>query len=142
MKVHDTSSGIISWFARNPVAANLLMVILLVGGMFSALLINKEVFPRFELNRIQVSVAYPGATPDDIEQGIVLKIEEAIEDVTGMEKVTAISREGVGSVTIEVADGYETQDVLDDIKRRVDSISTFLPALKPRKSFSWSHAAM
>ncbi|WP_434355588.1 efflux RND transporter permease subunit [Parasalinivibrio latis] len=145
MQVHNTSSGIISWFARNPVAANLLMIILLVGGTFSALLINKEVFPRFELNRIQVSVAYPGATPDDIEQGIILKIEEAIEDVTGMEKITSIARESVGSVTIEVADGYETKEVLDDIKRRIDGISTF-PAsietpevfqLEPRNNVIW-----
>ena len=66
----NTNKGIIAWFARNSVAANLLMVVLLIGGLFSTALINKEVFPTFELNYLQISVAYPGAAPQEIEEGI------------------------------------------------------------------------
>ncbi len=101
----DTQKGILAWFARNSVAANLLMWALLVGGLFSTVLINKEVFPSFELNLLNISVAYPGAAPQEIEEGINIKIEEAIQDINGIKKVTSVASEGVGSITVEVEDG-------------------------------------
>ena len=106
-------SGIIAWFARNNVAANLLMLVLIGGGLFSAVLINKEVFPSFTLNLINVNVAYPGAAPQEIEEGINIKIEEAIQDVSGIKKITSVASDGVGSVTIEVDDGYDVH--VDDV---------------------------
>lgn len=121
----DTQKGIIAWFAHNSVAANLLMWIVLIGGLFSAVLINKEVYPPFELNLLNISVAYPGAAPQEIEEGINIKIEEAIQDINGIKKVTSVAREGIGTISIEVEDGYDVQNLLDEAKLRLDAISTF-----------------
>ena len=138
-------SGIIAWFARNSVAANLLMLVLIGGGLFSAVLINKEVFPSFTLNLINVNVAYPGAAPQEIEEGINIKIEEAIQDVSGIKKITSVASDGVGSVTIEVDDGYDVQAVLDESKLRIDAIATFpdniekpnIFQIKPENNVIW-----
>ncbi|MCL1037074.1 efflux RND transporter permease subunit [Shewanella submarina] len=141
----DTSKGIIAWFARNNVAANLLMIILLLGGLVSAFTINKKVFPSFDLNYLQVSVAYPGAAPQEIEEGINIKIEEAIEDISGIERITSIASDGFGRVTIQVDEDYEVLDVLDEVKLRIDAIATF-PAniekpdifqINPEQSVLW-----
>ena len=141
----DTQTGILAWFARNSVAANLLMWVLLIGGLFSTVLINKEVFPSFELNLLNISVAYPGAAPQEIEEGINIKIEEAIQDINGIKKVTSVASEGVGSITVEVEDGYEVQAVLDEAKLRLDAISTFpvniekpnIYQIKPENNVIW-----
>ncbi|MCL1141278.1 efflux RND transporter permease subunit [Shewanella gaetbuli] len=141
----QSHSGIIAWFARNNVAANLLMLVLIGGGLFSALLINKEVFPSFTLNLININVAYPGAAPQEIEEGINIKIEEAIEDVSGIKKITSVASDSVGSVTIEVDDDYDVQDVLDEAKLRIDAISTFpdniekpnIFQIKPENNVIW-----
>ncbi|WP_394131183.1 efflux RND transporter permease subunit [Shewanella maritima] len=137
--------GLIAWFARNNVAANLLMIVLIIGGLFSASLINKEVFPTFELNLINVNVAYPGAAPQEIEEGINIKIEESIQDITGIKKVTSVASDSVGSVTIEVEDDYDVQKVLDEAKLRIDSIATFpdniekpnIYQIKPENNVVW-----
>lgn len=142
---HDTSSGIIAWFARNSVAANLLMLILIIGGIFSAFLINKEIFPTIELNYVKISVAYPGAAPQEIEDGINIKIEEAIQDINGIKKVRSIASDGFGEITIEVDDDYEPQKILDEAKLRIDAISTFpvnaekpeIFQIKPQNSVIW-----
>ncbi|MGL4899716.1 MAG: efflux RND transporter permease subunit, partial [Shewanella sp.] len=110
----ETQKGILAWFARNSVAANLLMWSLLIGGLFSAVLINKEVYPAFELKLLTISVAYPGAAPQEIEEGINIKIEEAIQDINGIKKVTSVASEGVGTISIEVEDDYDVQTVLDE----------------------------
>jgi multidrug efflux pump subunit AcrB len=141
----DTNKGIIAWFARNSVAANLLMAALLIGGLFSAVLINKEIFPTFELNLININVAYPGAAPQEIEEGINIKIEEAIQDISGIKKVTSVASDSVGSVTIEVEDGYDVQQVLDEAKLRIDAIATFpdniekpnIYQIKPENNVIW-----
>ncbi|MBR9729416.1 efflux RND transporter permease subunit [Shewanella intestini] len=141
----EKQTGIIAWFARNNVAANLLMFMLIVGGLFSAKLINKEVFPTFELNLININVAYPGAAPQEIEEGINIKIEEAIQDVTGIKKVTSVASDSVGVVTIEVEDDYDVQKVLDEAKIRIDAISTFpdniekpnIYQIKPENNVIW-----
>ncbi|MBB1269106.1 efflux RND transporter permease subunit [Shewanella sp. SR44-3] len=141
----ESPKGLIAWFARNNVAANLLMIVLMVGGLISAITINKEIFPSFSLNLINISVAYPGAAPQEIEEGINIKIEESIQDINGIKKVTSVASEGVGSVSIEVDDGYDVQQVLDEAKLRLDAISTF-PAniekpniyqIKPENNVIW-----
>ncbi|MEH6814232.1 MAG: efflux RND transporter permease subunit, partial [Motiliproteus sp.] len=118
--------GMIAWFAKNPVAANLLMVVILLLGA-NALngRIPLEVFPSGELDVIVVRVMYPGATPREAEEGITIRVEEAIQDLEGIEEMKSGSGEGASVVQVEVADGYETRDLMDDIKSRVDAISTF-----------------
>ena len=120
--------GIIAWFASNHVAANLLMILIIVAGLISASGIRKETNPEFELNMIQVNVPYLGAAPQEVEEGVVIKIEEAIQDLQGIKRIRSNSYEGSGRVTIEVQPEADLTQVLSDVKTRVDAISTF-PAL-------------
>lgn len=116
----------IAWFARNHVAANLLMVTILFAGFYSlASRIPLEVFPSFETDRINVSVTLRGATPEDTELGVAILIEEAVQDLEGIEKITSVSSEGSASVSIEVDSDYDAREMLADIKSRVDAINTF-----------------
>ncbi|MFT5410916.1 MAG: multidrug efflux pump subunit AcrB, partial [Verrucomicrobiales bacterium] len=116
----------IAWFAKNGVAANLLMVVLLVLGIRSAFFVMPiEGFPEFDSDEISVSVSYRGATPAETEEGVVLKIEEAIKDLEGIEEIESRASEGSGTVNIEVEAGYDPREVLDDVKNRIDSINTF-----------------
>ncbi|WP_376696277.1 efflux RND transporter permease subunit [Wenzhouxiangella sp. EGI_FJ10305] len=117
--------NIIAWFAHNSVAANLLMLCLLVGGIVTAFTITKEIQPQIETNYVTVTVPYRGGTPRDVEQGVLIKIEEAIQDLEGIEEIVSTGREGSGSVQVEVDQDYDVLEVLDEIKTRVDSISTF-----------------
>ena len=125
MSTIDTHKGMIAWFARNNVAANLLMIILIIGGVFGAFSVQKQVFPNFELNIIQVRVPYLGAAPQEVEEGVILKVEEAIKDLDGIKKITSTATEGFASVNVEVEDGYDTQIVLDEVKAQVDAIPSF-----------------
>ena len=111
--------------ARNGVAANLLMVFLLVAGLFSLSTIVQEVFPEFSMDTIQISVQYPGATPEEIEESIVQRIEERIKAVEGVKEITANASENVGSVSAEITIDADVSRVLDDIKAEVDRIITF-----------------
>lgn len=116
----------IAWFARNHVAANLLMITILFAGFYSlASRIPLEVFPSFETDRINVSVTLRGATPEDTELGVAILIEEAVQDLEGIEQITSVSSEGSASVSIEVDSDYDAREMLADIKSRVDAINTF-----------------
>ena len=117
--------GPIAWMVRNKVTANLLMILLLAGGVMTSLSIKKEVFPEFELDVVSISVAYPAASPEEVEQGILLVVEEAIQSVEGIKEVTATASEGSGVVRAELLEGEDRQKVLQDIKQEVDRISTF-----------------
>jgi multidrug efflux pump subunit AcrB len=111
--------------AGHSVAANLLMVVFLVGGLIFSTQIKKEVFPDFELDIVTVSMAYPGASPEEVERGIVLAIEEAIQGLDDIKQVTAVAAEGSARVTIEVLDGKNIQRVAQDIQNAVDRITSF-----------------
>ncbi|MFP3364972.1 efflux RND transporter permease subunit [Pseudoalteromonas sp. SIMBA_148] len=116
----------IAWFAKNHVAANLLLVTLLLLGLFSlSTKIPLEVFPSFETDMISVNVSLRGSTPEDVEQGVTIRIEEAVQDLEGIKQIFSRSSEGSGSVTIEVETGYDPRELLADIKSRVDAINTF-----------------
>jgi len=116
----------IAWFAKNHVAANLLLVTLLLSGLFSlSSKIPLEVFPSFETDMISISVSLRGATPEDVEQGVTIRIEEAVQDLEGIKQIFSRSSEGSGSVTVEVETGYDPRELLADIKSRVDAINTF-----------------
>ncbi|MFT5140344.1 MAG: multidrug efflux pump subunit AcrB [Lysobacterales bacterium] len=117
--------SIIEWFARNSVAANLLMMILLIGGLFTVFTIKKESQPKIETNYINISMPFLGASPADVEEGIIIKIEEAIQDVEGIREIISRARTGSGTVTIDVLSDYDVLEVMDEIKNRVDSIPTF-----------------
>ena len=118
-------SAIIEWFARNSVAANLLMMILLVGGLYTAVNIKKESQPRIETNFVTVSMPFLGASPEDVEEGILIKIEEAIQDVEGIKEIQSTARRGSGTVRAEILSEYDIAEVMDEIKSRVDAIPTF-----------------
>ncbi|AQQ00348.1 acriflavine resistance protein B [Pseudoalteromonas aliena] len=116
----------IAWFTKNHVAANLLLVTLLLSGLFSlSSKIPLEVFPSFETDMISVRVSLRGATPEDVEQGVTIRIEEAVQDLEGIKQIFSRSSEGSGSVTLEVESGYDPRELLADIKSRVDAINTF-----------------
>lgn len=116
--------GIIAWFVRNSVAANLLMAFIIMAGLVSAWTIKKKIFPDFDINTIRVDVPYPGAGPDDIEQGVVLKLEETVRDISGIKKVVAIAREGIGRLYLEVATGFDVDTVYDDVKVAVEGLGS------------------
>lgn len=117
--------GPIAWMAGNSVAANLIMLLCLIGGAFFAMTIKKEVFPEFELDLVTVAVVYPGASPAEVEKGIVLAIEERVRGIEGIKKVFSISREGNAVVTIELFTGEDRSRIYQDIKQEVDRITTF-----------------
>ena len=120
-----TPRGPIAWMARHAVAPNLLMLFLLIGGFYMALRIKQEVFPEFDLDRVTVTVPYPGASPEEVEQGIILAVEENVRGITGVEEVTAMAREGVGVVTAELEEGTDDQRVYQEIQQEVERITTF-----------------
>jgi multidrug efflux pump subunit AcrB len=118
-------SGIIRWFTDNSVAANVLMILIIAGGATTVFSLRQEIFPEFSADLITVSVAYPGATPTEVEESICIKIEEQIQGVDGIKEVRSSSDEGAGVVTVEVKPGQDLRRVLDDVKTRVDAIVTF-----------------
>ncbi len=114
---------IISWFAENSVAANLLMLLFIVGGLISAFSIKVEVFPDAEPDLIRISVSYPGASPQEVEEGVVKPIEEKVAGLAGIERITSTSKEGSGTILIEVIRGWDTNELLQDVKSAVDRIT-------------------
>ena len=117
--------GVIAWMASNPVAANLLMVVVLVAGLAAIGGVRKEVFPTFPTDTFTVTVPYPGAPPQEVEQGIIIKVEEALRDMIGIKEMRSIAREGVGVVTVEMEQGSDIGYVLNQAEVRVDSITSF-----------------
>ena len=115
----------VRWMSRHHVAANLLMLLLIAGGLFASTRLKVEVFPEVELDRITVMVAYPGSGPTEVEDGIVRPIEEAIYGVDGVERVTSTANEGAATVMIELIEGTDIDNALQDVKAAVDRIVTF-----------------
>ena len=117
--------GALAWMTLHPVAANLFMFVLIVGGVLGVLRTKQEVFPEFNLDMVNVTVPYPGASPAEVEQGIVLAIEEGVRSVDGVKRVTSASGEGNATVTIELLSDVDANEVLADVKNEVDRIQTF-----------------
>ncbi len=116
----------IAWFAKNDVAANLLMVALVISGALALKYHTRiETFPSSDPDTVSVSVSLRGATPEDMERGVAQRIEESIADLEGVERITSTSSEGRSSVTVEIDEDYDPRELLADIKSRVDSINTF-----------------
>lgn len=121
----STGRGLIAYMGENSIAANLLMLILIGGGIWTAYNIQKEVFPEYQLDIVDVSVVYPGASPAEVEQGILRPVEEAIRGVQGIKEVTSTANEGSGNVSIELVTGAERMKVFQDIDQAVNRIRTF-----------------
>ena len=114
----------IAWLARNPVAANLMMVFIVVSGFIAATTVREEVFPEIELDRISIQVPYLGAAPEEVEEGVVIRIEEAIQGIDGINQIQSSASEGSASVMVELEIGADVRRVLDEVKNRVDAITT------------------
>ncbi len=121
----NTEQGVIAWFARNSVAANLLMLIIIFGGLYAALTIRKQMFPQIDLNAINVNVVYPGAAPQEVEEGITIKLEEALASVEGLERVITYSNRSSAYAYLQVSNNYDPREVLDEVKIQIDAISSF-----------------
>ena len=115
----------IDWFARNSVAANLLMAFIVISGLIAATNLTSEVMPEISLDRILVDVPYLGAAPEEVEEAVCVRIEEAIYGIDGIKQIVSTASEGMGSVMIELELGADVRRVLDDVKGRVDAIDTF-----------------
>ena len=123
--IKNWRKGLIYWFAVNPVAANLLMAIIILVGISSAFSIRKEMFPSTDINMISVNVAFPGAAPVEVEEGVCLKVEQALTGINGIDKITCTASENVGSTIIEVDDAFDLGEVTNDVKNKIDGIISF-----------------
>lgn len=122
-----TGGGLVAWFIANPVAANLLMLVLLVGGALSAFNLRSQVFPTISPGTVVVTVPFPGATPAEVEEGITRRVEEAVLGIDGVKRVTSNASENVGIITIETNDFADRGVVKDDVESAVDRLSDFPP---------------
>jgi len=116
--------GIIAWFVDNSVAANLLMFILVVGGFGALLVTHQEEFPNIDPDVVQIRVPYLGASPEEVERAVCIRIEEAMQSVQGIRRMRAIANEGLCTVTLEILEGFDSGQVANDIKSQVDGINT------------------
>ena len=115
----------IAWFVNNPVAANLLMMILVAGGLLALPLIHQEEFPTLDVDAVQIRVPYLGAAPEEVESAVCVRVEEAIEGTEGIDKVTSQSSEGMCFVNVELVAGVDRTKAANDIKSKVDAIDAF-----------------
>jgi len=118
-------NGVIAWFASHRVVANLLMITIIGSGVLTMTHITLETFPEFSLDMITVTVVYRGAAPTEVEEGVCVRIEEQLQGLDGIERITSTATEGVGVVTVELQTGTDPRKLLDDVKARVDGIDTF-----------------
>jgi len=117
--------NVLAAFAKNTVFANIVLVLIFLAGFIATRSMIRENFPEFSLDMITISVAYPGADPEEVEEGISQKIEEALEGIEGIKQITTQSRENLATVNIEVRENYDVRDVLDEVRTKVNAISTF-----------------
>ncbi len=127
--------SLITYFIKYPIASNLLMVGIFIIGTLSVLKMKSTSFPETESRIISIQTIYPGSSPEEIEEGIVSKIEENLRGLTGVEEVTSVSSENQGSLTVEVEKGYDTDIILQDVKNAVDRISSFPASMEPPTIF-------
>ena len=117
--------NLIKWFSRNNVAANFIMALVLLAGISTWLKLKKEIFPETSTNVVSVSIPYPGATPEEVEKGVCIPIEEALRDLQGIDVMRSTAANSYGVVYVEVSGDSKVRDVLDDMKTRVDAIDNF-----------------
>ncbi|WP_018691308.1 efflux RND transporter permease subunit [Algicola sagamiensis] len=123
--MQSSQKGVIAWFAHNPIAANLLMLFIIVAGLFSALSIQKRLLPPFELKMVSISANYPGAASKEVEEGIAKPIENALENVKGIKNIRTTSSRGSLSATVELEHNQDLVEMTNEIKAKVDAITNF-----------------
>jgi len=116
--------GAIAWFAENHVAANLLMIFLIFAGVLTLTTIKLEVFPETSLDRISITTQYSGASPAEVEEAVIRRIEERLAGLAGVKRIDSTAREGLGTIMIEVIKGWDVKSLLDEVKAEVDRITT------------------
>ncbi len=117
--------GLIRWFSRSHVAANFLMLAVLLAGFYTWFQLKKEIFPDLAIDAVSVQVPFPNASPEDVEEGVVIPVEEAIANLNGIREINSVAAENMGVVTARVENGYDVRNVMDDIKTQVDAIDNF-----------------
>ncbi len=120
-----TEKGIIAWMANNAVAANLLMIVVMLGGLAAIADLTKETFPTFDPELVTVTVPYPGSSPEEVEAGIIRVIEEEVQDIVGVKEISSVAREGVGVVNVQMEVGTSMDQATAQVKSRVDGIASF-----------------
>lgn len=125
MNTNNSESGIIAWFASNPVAANLLMLLVILLGVFEVGSLRKEAFPSREPDSLTISVSYTSGSAQQSEEGLAIKIEDQLEDVIGIKDITSRSTGSGTTISIEKQSDYDLDTLLKDVKTKVDAISTF-----------------
>ncbi|WOI52388.1 efflux RND transporter permease subunit [Parvularcula sp. LCG005] len=123
--------GFIRFWARNGVAANLLMILILIVGAAMFLRMEREVFPSAKFDVVNIGVSWPGASPRDVEEQIILRIEEVIADLDNMKEMSAQAREGYASLTVTMEDGGDFDSFLNEVKARIDGVSNLPPSSYP-----------
>lgn len=128
---------LISYFIKYPIAGNILMLLLIWMGAIGMESLRKTFFPERESNQVRIQAVYPGASPAEIEEGIVLKIEDNLEGLNGIERITSSSKENLGIVTVEINSDYKTDVLIQDIKNTVDGINSFPSGMEPASVFKF-----
>ena len=123
--------SIIKYFIKYPIAGNALLAITFIFGWFSLTSLRSAFFPESESTMINIRVTYPGSSPEEIEEGVVLKIEDNLKGLTGIKEVSSVSQENAGSVTVEIEDAFDIDLILQDVKNAVDQISSFPDGMEP-----------
>ncbi len=134
--------GLISWFTRNPVAANLLMLLIIAAGLITAMGISKEMFPRSDTDQIVITVPYPGAAPVEVEKGVILPIEAALKGLKGIKKINSTARRDSANVNLEIEANEDINEVMAQVENRIDSIVNFpqdleKPNVSRAENFGW-----
>ncbi|NNE92613.1 MAG: efflux RND transporter permease subunit, partial [Verrucomicrobiales bacterium] len=112
----------INWFSKNHVAANFLMLLVIVVGVQTWFKLKKEIFPETSVDAISIQIPYPNATPEEVEKGVVIPVEEAVQDIDGIDRLRSTAAQNVGVVIVEVMVGYDVRQVMDDVKTRIDAV--------------------
>ena len=117
--------GPIAWFARNGVVANLLLLVIVASGLYALANLKREVYAEFALDVITVAGEFRGAGPEHVEEAICIRLEEAVQGVEGIQRITSTATEGSGSMALALQSGYDVHKLLEDVKTKVDAIDTF-----------------
>ena len=130
---------LIAYFIKYPIYANAIIIITVIAGVLSFIMMPKSFFPELSPNKIYISVSYPGASPEEIEEGITTRIEESLNGIEGVEEIMSVSSENMSRVTVEVYEGFDIDEVLQDVKNSVDAIYSFpegaeKPTIQKQKS--------
>ncbi|MBX2980567.1 MAG: efflux RND transporter permease subunit [Flavobacteriales bacterium] len=127
--------GVVAWFIRYPVTVDTLMVLILIFGYFGLKSTRSSFFPEVESRQVQVQIIFPGAAPEEVEEGVVLRIENDIKGITGIERISSVSQENGGVITVDALKGYDADVLLQDVKNAVDRIPQLPEGMEPIRTF-------